>query len=493
MIHHPKLYEINAVVRLHELFQKYDKHFTLGDIPPEEWDGLRDLGFDYIWLMGVWKRSKAGMNIFREGPEFPSFQALFDSVLPGWTDADLVGSPYSIASYTPDPMIGNWEDIDRVKEELNKRGMGLILDFVPNHTAPDHPWVKAHPEYYIQGSKEDFKENPSLFTPIHNNGKTLYIARGKDPYFPPWSDTVQLNYFNPDMRSSLIGELKKITRHCDGVRCDMAMLVLNKIFHGNWAREGAFDERAQQEFWTEVRHELPKPVLIAEAYWETEWTLQQLGFDFVYDKRLYDRLRNFSIGDVYPHLKADIAYQKKLVRFIENHDEPRSAEVFDGKRLFASAVLFSTLPGMKLYHHGQLEGRRIKVPLQLRGVRVEEPDPVIRTFYEKLLSLCKHDVFSIGVWELRDARSTGDESFRNIIAYVWKNSRRLKLIVINLTPDTSRGGIILDKDMQAEKNCLIRDEMSDYEYAENSMNIISRGIQVSLEGFQTRILDIAHM
>jgi glycosidase len=108
--------------------------------------------------------------------------------------------------------------------------MKLILDFFPNHTAPDHPWVFEHPDYYIQGSEPDYARDPAAFIPVQKGRRTLYIARGRDPYFPPWPDTAQLNYLSRDVRSALIEELKKISGHCDGVRCDMAMLVLNDIF-----------------------------------------------------------------------------------------------------------------------------------------------------------------------------------------------------------------------------------------------------------------------
>jgi len=246
------------------------------------------------------------VKLFRESADWPRLRAHFDSILPGWTDEDVTGSPYSLASYTPEPLIGTWADIDNARGELHSRGMMLVLDFVPNHTAPDHPWVFEHPEYYIQGSELDFKQNPTAFIPVQKGEQTLYIARGKDPYFPPWPDTVQLSYFSREARSALIGELKKVANHCDGVRCDMAMLVLNDIFDKTWGWTRKEDIHGLPEFWEEVRRELPGFLLIAEVYWNTEWRLQQLGFDYVYDKRLYDRLLMASGLDVNLHLTADL-------------------------------------------------------------------------------------------------------------------------------------------------------------------------------------------
>ncbi|MEW6571818.1 MAG: alpha-amylase family glycosyl hydrolase, partial [Nitrospirota bacterium] len=172
---HPKLYEINTVAWLYELSQKYGDRFSIGNVPSKEWDGLKESGFHYIWLMGIWKRSQEGRRYFQTDPRY---RPLYDTVLPGWKEEDIIGSPYSVASYEPDPIMGDWQDLDRVLEELHKRNMKLVLDFVPNHTGPDHPWVKDHPEYYIQGSEDDFRRNPAAFFQAQHKGKAFFIAKG---------------------------------------------------------------------------------------------------------------------------------------------------------------------------------------------------------------------------------------------------------------------------------------------------------------------------
>ena len=491
--HNPKLYEINTAVWLHELSSEYGKDLTIGKVPPEKWDELKEFGFDYIWLMGVWKRSKAGLEIFRRGYEYASFQRLLDSILPGWTDDDLIGSPYSIAEYSPDSIIGNWRSIDKARAELNKRGMGLILDFVPNHTALDHPWVYKHPDYYIQGSGQDFKKNPSLYSVINNRGETSYLARGKDPYFLPWTDTVQLNYFNPEMRSALFKEIKKIAKHCDGVRCDMAMLVLNDIFEKNWGwtRNSGYYMQSQPEFWEEAISSMPEFLFIAEAYWDTEWRLQQTGFDYAYDKRLYDRLISSSAGPINEHLKADLSFQEKLVRFIENHDELRSAEILNEDRLYAAAVILTTLPGLKLYHQGQMEGKKIKIPLQIRRVRHEEPDMDVRAFYEKLLHITKTDIFRNGTWKLKETTASVDNSFENIIAYVWKLDKKLKLIAVNISPHTCSCRISLKQEITTSKDYILYDELNGKTYVRNAGEMSEPGLMIILEGFHAHIFDIS--
>jgi hypothetical protein len=487
----PKLYEINTLVWLDELSRTYGKPVRLGTVPEEQWDRLKRLGFDYVWLMGVWKRSTAGVELFRESPEWPKLRAAFDTILPSWSDKDVTGSPYSIAAYAPEPRIGTWADIDAARKALHSRGMRLILDFVPNHTAPDHPWVSKHPDYYIQGTELSFKQNPADFVPVQKGGRTLYIARGKDPYFPPWPDTAQLNYFNPAMRTALIGELGRIAEHCDGVRCDMAMLLLDDIFTSTWGWARKESETGPLNFfWKDARKALPGFLLLAEAYWDTEWRLQQLGFDYVYDKRLYDRLRSSSAHDVNLHLTADLSYQNKLVRFIENHDEPRSAGVFNKNKLRAAIVLYSTLPGMKLYHHGQLEGRKIHLPMLLSRAIEEPPDEEVKAFYEKLLSLTLADTFHTGEWSLLEAVSTGDESYSNLVAFRWKRSDQLKLVVVNLGNGYSQARISLSNELAGGMDYVLIDELNDQQYVRNGTDMAWPGLHVVLAGFHAHIFDI---
>ncbi len=493
MYENPLLYEINALVWLGELSRTYGKKVTLGNVPSERWDRLKDLDFDYVWLMGVWKRSAEGLRLFKMSPEWPKLRAHLDSILPGWTDDDVAGSPYSIASYTPEPMVGSWDDVDNAREELRKRGIKLILDFVPNHTAPDHPWIFEHPDYYVQGTEPDFMRNPAAFIQVRRGKETLYIARGKDPYFPPWPDTAQLNYFNPEVHFAMTNELKKVAEHCDGVRCDMAMLVLNDIFAKNWewARKSVARELPKAEIWEDIRRSLPGFILIAEAYWDTERRLQQLGFDYVYDKKLYDLLRAASAPDVTRHLAAEVSYQKKLVRFIENHDEPRSAGVFDKARLQAAATLFSTVPGMRLYYHGQIEGRTEHIPMPLRRVKDETPVESAMAFYKKLLSIVRSDAFHSGAWELKETEPAGDDSFRDLVAYLWRTDDHMKLVVVNLGPGRSQGRISLRRELADDYEYVLRDELNGRDYVRSGKAMAGAGLHVVLAGFQSHIFDIA--
>ena len=101
-----------------------------------------------------------------------------------------------------------------------------MLDFVPNHMAPDHPWIDEHPDYFIHGSETDLARSPRNYCRVPTQNGSLLLAYGRDPYFEGWPDTLQLNYGNPQLQQAMIGELERIAGQCDGVRCDMAMLRL---------------------------------------------------------------------------------------------------------------------------------------------------------------------------------------------------------------------------------------------------------------------------
>src|SRR6201981_4134057 len=320
-VRYPNLYEINTWVWVSELQAKFGKNITLGSVPATEWDAIGDIGFDAVWLMGVWERSPAGVAIANRNDQL--VQA-FRRALPDFRPDDNVGSPYCVRQYVVDQHLGGPEGLALARRDLSKRGMNLILDFVPNHVAPDHPWAAGHPEYFIHGSTRDIMHDPISYTEVSG---TIF-ARGRDPYFPAWPDVLQLNAFQPDLRRAAVETLSSIAQQCDGVRCDMAMLFLNSIFERTWTTRAG--PRPDTEYWVDlisyVKGAYPGFLFIAEAYWNLEWELQQQGFDFCYDKMLYDRLEHGEAESIRLHLCADLTYQSKLLRFVENHDEPRAAK-----------------------------------------------------------------------------------------------------------------------------------------------------------------------
>jgi len=294
-IAHPVLYEVNARVLIRELSDSSKDPVTLGTIPNALLDEWASLGIHAVWMMGVWSSGPEGIAIARSDE---SLRSVYASVLPGYRESDVAGSPYAIYAYEVSKHMGGEKGLKQLRTRLAERGIGLVLDFVPNHTARDHPWVKAHPEYYVQGHAGEEMERPDLFFPLKSKSGTLAIAMGRDPSYAGWTDTAQLNVGNRAARKALIDTLQDVSRLSDGVRCDMAMLVLKGVFEKTWSERSAVSggSQAEGEFWDEaikkVRSEFPNFLFIAEAYWNMEWDLQQLGFDYTYDKTLVDRLKH---------------------------------------------------------------------------------------------------------------------------------------------------------------------------------------------------------
>lgn len=407
---------------------------TLGTVPAAAWDAIALQGFDILYMMGIWERSAIGRQIARS---HPGLMREYDRALPDWTTDDVPGSPYCIANYVPDARMGGWEGLDRARAALHSRGLRLFVDFVPNHTGFDHPWIEDHPEWYVRGSEEDLAAAPDAF---RRAGGSI-IACGRDPHFPPWTDVAQLNHAHPDVREALIDVLRLIARHADGVRCDMAMLLLNDVFERTWGpAPGDGPDIPNGEFWQRATTAVPSLVYLAEVYWDLEWRLQQQGFDFTYDKRLLDRLHEGSAASVRAHLMADITYQHRLARFLENHDEARSSVTF-GHRTVAAATTLLTLPGMRFLFDGQMDGARRFAPVQLGRWGEEPADQAARRLYESLLEVTRARLFHEGEWRLLDVVPAGDDTHQRLIAWRWRDPEDYALIVVNLTDAAAHGHI----------------------------------------------------
>jgi hypothetical protein len=473
---HPVIYEINTWVWLNELSRRYNRPLTLSTVPPEEWDFLSSTGVDAIWFMGVWERSPIGIQVALNNG---GLMSEFRRVLPDLRPQDIVGSPYCVRRYVVDDHLGGSAGLAIARKELAQRGIRLILDFVPNHVAPDHPWVFEHPEYFIRGDAGDLQRDPASF--FEAGGKVF--ACGKDPYFPAWPDVVQLNAFHQGLRKAIIETVGNIAEQCDGVRCDMAMLMLNDVFARTWGHRAGV--RPGEEYWTTlippVRARHPEFLFLAEAYWDLEWELQRQGFDFCYDKRLYDRLEHENAENVRLHLCADIAYQKKLVRFIENHDEPRASSIFSPEKERAAAITTSTLQGAKLFHEGQFEGRQVKVPVFL-GRRPEEPvSPDLRAFYDKLLKGMNTLAFREGEWRLCDRSGWPDnQSCRNILTWCWVKDDLRYVIIINFRQEAAQARVHLPWDELRGKTWRLNDVLSGEIYDRSGDEMRESGLYVDL-------------
>jgi len=476
MTRFPVIYEINTWVWLDELSRRYRTSVDLATVPQQEWDWLAAHGFDALWLMGVWERSPEGIGISMRNA---GLLQEFRQALPDFSAPDNVGSPYCVRRYVVDAHLGGPQGLAAARRMLRERGLQLILDFVPNHVAPDHPWVREHPEYFVRGSADDARDDPASFVEVRGT----VFARGRDPYFPAWPDVLQLNAFEEGLRQTAVETISAIAEQCDGIRCDMAMLMLNTIFERTWgARVGA---KPAGDYWATViaavRAGLPEFRFLAEAYWDLEWELQQQGFDCCYDKKLYDRIEHGDAESVRQHLLADRAYQDRMLRFIENHDEPRAAATFPPAKARAAAVAILTLPGAKLLHEGQLEGAKVRLPVFL-GRRPAEPiDHDLVAFYERLLKATQRDVFRNGAWRLCERSGWPDNpSYRDVLGWCWLKDDERYLIVVHFGPDTAQARVQLPWDELRGESWRLEDVLTNEVYDRSGDEMRDAGLYVDL-------------
>jgi hypothetical protein len=485
----PVIYEVNTAVWLDERSRATGRRLTLADVSPADWDSITPDGADAVWLMGVWERSPAGLAVANANAEL---QESFRQALPDVGPADIIGSPYCVRRYVVDESLGGRDGLAKARQALADRGARLVLDYVPNHVAPDHPWTTEHPERFVRGEQGDLDADPAGWIAV--GGQIL--ARGRDPYFPPWPDVVQLDAFSPALRNATAETLGDISDQCDGIRCDMAMLLTNDVFAKTWGgRTGA---PPAEEFWPTViaalRRRHPETVLIAEAYWDLEWELQQQGFNFCYDKRLYDRLLAVEPGAVKGHLSADLGYQSRLLRFLENHDEPRVAERMTPESERAAAIAIATLPGATMWHEGQFEGRRVRPPVFLSR-RPDEPlDQSLASWYRALLSAVAASGMRAGQWRQLDVTGWPDnQTCANLLAWSWSGEGTAGgvnrfVVVVNLSGAPAQGRVAAGWPDVGARSWQFTDLLEGTGFERDGAELQSAGLFVSLGPWKAHVL-----
>jgi Alpha amylase, catalytic domain len=484
---YPSLYQINTRVTLTELSRKLQRNAMLDDIPDGDLDRLAEDGFDWVWFLGVWQTGPTGRKVSLENAEW---KQEFQQLLPDFSDRDVSGSFFAVQSYTVHSDFGGNAALAHLRKRLRDRGIQLLLDFVPNHTAQDHSWVQQHPEYYVHGTEEQFQREPQNYIRVATSAGTLVLGYGRDPYFAGWPDTLQLNYANADFQEAMMCQLESVASMCDGVRCDMAMLVLPEVFEKTWGLRSS-------PFWPEaikrVHRSSPDFLFMAEVYWDLEWALQQQGFDYTYDKRLYDRLEKGVAASVRDHFRADMDFQRKSVRFMENHDEPRSAAVFPTWTYRAAAVLTYFCPGLRFFHQGQMEGFTKKISVHLNRGPAEPINRVIEDFYEHLLAcLCGPDVRD-GDWSLIECAPAwdGNWTWDCFICFVWRLMDRTSLVIaVNYAGNQSQCYLPLPFDDLHGKTLQLKDLLSPAEYTRSGDDLRSKGLYLDLAAWGYNVFEL---
>jgi hypothetical protein len=481
---YPTLYQINTRVFLTDLFRSLGRPATLDDIPDTELDRLAGLGFDWVWLLSVWRTGPAAQRVSRANPEW---RREFEETLPDLCEEDIAGSGFAITGYTVHPGLGGDAALARLRERLRARGLRLMLDFVPNHMAPDHPWADQHPDYFVHGTEEQLEREPQNYCRVALPGGPRVLAYGRDPYFSGWPDTLQLDYSNPATQEAMIAELLKIAGQCDGVRCDMAMLVLPDVFERTWGQPAPL-------FWPtatrRVREQAPGFCFMAEVYWDLEWTLQQQGFDYTYDKRLYDRLRDGHARPVREHLCAGLDYQSKMARFLENHDEPRAAAVFPPPMHEAAAAITFLSPGMRFFHQGQFQGRRKRVSPHLCRRPDEPVDSPVQAFYERILTVLRRPALRHGKWQLLECLPAWEGNWTSdcFVAFGWQDATERLLVAVNYAPNQSQCHVRLPD--LGDGLWRLEDQLDGAVYERDGAELRSRGLYLDASPWKASVFTL---
>jgi hypothetical protein len=446
------LLELNTRCWIESVRATHGDAITLASVPDAvaaEWAAL---GFTHVWAMGVWTTGalcrKHALTYWKPGAQKQHPHLALD-------EHNVVGSPYAISAYRVPARLGGDDGLAKFRQQLHRHRLKLILDFVPNHVAIDHPWLIEQPDLFVQSATQrpetfrfslpdEFTEQGarlSAFARSHaeHEKQTPWFAHGRDPFFPAWSDTAQLDYRCAATHEAMLELLLEISSRCDGVRCDMAMLALHEVFEKTWHDWPVADEqsRGPGDFWpnaiSSVKRRHPNFTFIAEVYWDLEPRLQDLGFHFTYAKTFLDRIerREFSqlIGDLAAKPRA---YLQHCLWFLENHDEARIASRLTvAEHKAAAALLLLGLPGLPLIYEGQMEGWTEFAPVQLGAWPSQRYDKVLGAWHERLLLVRQNCQLKTAHWEIHR------EENPRVLNVGWKAEAKERLLLINFSPETS--------------------------------------------------------
>ena len=482
---YPSIYQISTRPFLYSLSQQYNKTIkTLREIPEKVFEKFKSKKFDYIWFMGVWQIGEYGLKHDRETK---SLISNYQKNLPDYTTDDAIGCPFSIIDYICNKEIcpNGDEDLLYLKKKLNSMGIRLMVDFIPNHFSLDSVLINENKDYFIQAPKNNSNDSNKYF----ENG----IAYGNMQYSSPWTDVAQLNYYNLETRKMMKKKLLRIAELSDGVRCDMAYIILNDYFYETWKNELNFYgwKKPNEEFWSsaikEVKKSYPDFKFLAEVYGDFYKNLINLGFDYTYDKELLDRFKSGHMDNIRNWISNTDNYNLHLCRFIENHDDNRATEIFgyNIKRTNISALAIYTLPGMKFYFQDQWFGYKNKLDVHLRRSKSENKNKETMEFYDKFFNIINKNIFKNGDYTY--LYPEGDSYWR-LICISWRNNDNEEklLVVVNYTDEKGWGKVKLN-DISGSGMIQLKELLSGECYERNRDEIRNSGLYVGLDAFSAQI------
>ena len=474
---HPFLYEINTRPWLYELSIKYKKSITkLTDIPVKEFDELAKNGVDIVWMMGVWKLGEYGLDFDRKQN--------YSEYLPDWTIEDVIGSPYAVYEYTCNPTLGTNNDLMWLKAQINSKGMKLMLDFVPNHSAVDAPEAKSKPEMYIRAPKGVEDEN--RYT---KEG----LAYGANENHFTWKDVLQWNYWNKDTIKFMKDNIIRIMSYADAIRCDVAYQEINDVFGATWPEELKYYgyTKPEVEFWTyaikEAKKLNPNIIFLAEAYKdEYNKILINLGFDYAYNRNILKKL--MTSGDEFKNYikDKDGSFWEDKADFVENHDESRVVYNMGGnyQKAKASGTIAATIGGMIFMNHGQWVGKKNMLDVHLRRGADEPENNEIKSHYKKLNQIIKdkafrsHNFYYAGVLD--------GERKDDFIAYIREEEDSHYLVVVNYSENEGCANVPI-YNLKGRKYILVYDILNDVEIMKTYDIVKNYGLKVCLKAWESQI------
>jgi len=450
----------NTFVWLNQLSRQYNRQIDRLDlIPDETLDELANWGFTGLWLIGLWERSDASRRIKQM-----------------CGNPDAVSSAYSLSRYRIAERLGGEPAYYNLSQRCSQRGIRLASDMVPNHMGIDSDWVYDHPEWFIQREHSpfpaytfngaDLSNNPQISINLedhyysrsdaavvfkrydHRTGQTAYLYHGNDGTSMPWNDTAQLNYLNPEVREAVIQTILEVARKFPIIRFDAAMTLTKKHYQRLWfphpgtggdipsradsaMTKAAFDAAMPEEFWREVvervAREVPNTLLLAEAFWLMEgYFVRTLGMHRVYNSAFMNMMRNEENDKYRLLIKNTLTYDpqilKRYVNFMNNPDEKTAVEQFGkGDKYFGIAAVMSTMPGLPMFGHGQIEGYSEKYGMEYyRPYWDETPDQDLIRHHQSIIFPLLHqrrvfaDVENFTLFDFNNSAGGVDE---NVFAY----------------------------------------------------------------------------